>query len=786
MKPVYLLFLLGCASLLPARPNLDFEHDPPTPVKQGEAALIEVSCFSTAGRAYTTWVFFRQPGEARYTSRLMEYDGTVFKASIPTTDVNATRIEYYIAIRDTRGQLSTLPEENPGGNPYTLRILPRKSQETQQRFEMTIISPQPEEAVFNDEVLIAVSILGGEAEIDPDRSALILDGMDVSAEADISENLITYSPAVLPVGHHRIQMRLVGHDGELLRTEEWGFRTIQGERRYRRLTYSGGLSLDLRSQNLDSEKEQYTRGGAYTQGSYGEFDFFARLLLSSEESSASQPVNRYSAGITYRPGENSSISLQGGDLIPFFNPLVLQDKRVRGFEADLAFGFFSLDFIRGELHRAVEGSPASEENDNQWQTEGTYAERFVALRPGFHFSRNTALKLNFVNAKEDASSIQYGGNVKESLIVGGDLSADFDNRRIQFTGSLQASIKNNDASGPELEYSELVALDSSFANRPEIERAYDFLEKTHVLSITSGLSPYPSLAAQADLRLSYLHNNLTVTYLNINNEFATPGAPFLLKDIAGVYLLDHVRLFRNSVLVNIFFKNYHNNLSGEADETRNTEVGSTVSWYPYRDLPSFTIGYEYYRRQNDVSRQDAETLMLFPVNNKTGRLSLASSYDLNFKGSRNTFSVNYSLYNREDIAVPEAASSFYSLAAGVRSRLPFPLTWRLGYSVSRSEYGDLTPNISSIQHLNLRLDYRLDRIKNGGLLRPFVNLSLQNIDNEGTTLESGSLKRIYVSAGTSYLTTIGRFILRYDIVRYRGGEDDRSDSVLNARYELRF
>ena len=156
---------------------------------------------------------------------------------------------------------------------------------------------------------------------------------------------------------------------------------------------------------------------------------------------------------------------------------------------------------------------------------------------------------------------------------------------------------------------------------------------------------------QVDLRLRYLNNNLKFTYLNISNEFENPGNPYLMKDVAGFYILDNIRFFKNQVFLNLFYKNYANNMIEDEFKTRNSEFGATLSYFPFRNLPSVTVGYENYNRDNGVSEQDTTLYSyLYMEDNITTRLSLASSYRLNINTIRNTISVNLSRYRRNDEA----------------------------------------------------------------------------------------------------------------------------------------
>ncbi len=51
------------------------------------------------------------------------------------------------------------------------------------------------------------------------------------------------------------------------------------------------------------------------------------MALNPDEDDIRQPVNRYSGTVRYNFSEDDNIFLNGGDFNPYFNPIVLQDKR---------------------------------------------------------------------------------------------------------------------------------------------------------------------------------------------------------------------------------------------------------------------------------------------------------------------------------------------------------------------------------------------------------------------------------------------------------------------------
>ena len=763
-----------------------FEHLVPDGVIRGDRVRIEVVAMDAGPAPMAMWVYYRELGSGSYDRVKMQREGMIYGAEVSTAEITAGSMEYFIAYEGYGGMVGTLPEDDPQMRPYRIEVAPARTGQETAEVELVIISPLPEDVIASDEVLVAASVMAGESRVDHALSRLTLDEVDVTARTDFGDGLITHVPRRLSAGRHIVVLTLYDTEGELLLTREWAFRVIEREPVLPGLRINGTAFLDGRHQNLSGSKDDFFRGGISLNGDVGRFDFLTHLFLSSEETKEAQPVHRFRGELRYNFTRRSRLYLSGGDLFPFYNPLTFQDKRVRGIQAGWAVGFLTFDFIRGQTLRSVEGSEAISSTGDTTTTYGTYAERITAFRPGFRVADAFHWNLNLINARQDPRSILIGQNARESLIVGSDLSVFLDRRRILFEATVQASLKNTDAGAPELEFSEFVELDSSFADNALAEKAFNFLTKSGWLSPTIGLDPLPSLAMEFDLRLKYLNQNLVLTYKSINSEFESPGNPYLLKDIKGFYLSDNIRFLKNRLILNLYYKGYRNNLVEDAYSTLNREFGTTVSYFPFRRLPSLTLGYESVQRSNGVTEADTvSNSTLYIEDNRYSRFSAATSHNFQTGKIRNTLSFHISSYRRMDEVSAESESDFFTLTAGLRTRFSFPLTSRLSYSRSTSSYGDTSAVETSFDRFNIRLDYTFRSLFGGDQFRPFVNLSLQTIDTQTSEPDMERTRRNHISFGLMYRSvSYGIFTLRFDHIDYTMSDEDRSDRIINARYEI--
>jgi hypothetical protein len=791
MRVIYSFILIAVFSCLifAGNPDYAFYHDVPANVVKGENARIELTLNNLNSYASTyrdVQVLYRELGSDRFKAVSMREEGFSYYANLNTKNINTGQIEYYFAFRDRYGNISTLPGEMPQINPYSMNVIPAQVQTESANFEVLVLSPELNETVPDNEIVIAASVIGGETEIDFDQSRLFIDGVNVSALAEFDNGIVTFAPDNIREGRHNIELQLYNNDGEIIQNKEWAFRASKSGMKIEKVNYRGSFFLDNRNQSIIENTDNFFTGGAYFTGNYSNLDFYTRLIVSSEESDEIQPINRYTAELRYHFSPRNNIYLKGGDFTPYYNPLVFQDRRVRGIQTGIEYGFFTFDFLYGQTNRNIEGyQDLTSTPGDTLTSNGIYSESITAYRPGFRFGENVQWNLNLVNAKEDAGSIDFGGNVKESVVFGTDLSMNFDKRRITFEGSFQASVQNSDAGGPELKWEDLVKIDSSLADESGAESAFNFIKNSGFLSATAGLNPLPSFAMQFDLYLRYFRNNFKITYLNIERDFKAAGNPYLLKDISGLYLFDNVRLFENQVFLNLFFKTYKNNLTDDKYSTDNSEIGATVSYFPAGNYPSVTFGYTSYSRSNGVSEDDTTNMpYLYIEDNSTQQINFSSSYNLYLSKIKNTLLLNITNYVRDDIGNSLSNSNFNSFTVGVRSAFDFPLTTKLSFTQSSSEVGD-TLSTTDISRYNLNLEYKFFNLIDVDVLKPFFNLSIQKLDY-GTI---GTTDRNNYATGLVYQSsTYGVFSLKYYQISYKNIYTDKTidDTIFNLRYEYLF
>ncbi len=756
----------------------NYFHQPPASILQGENLRLELQQTDFDLSLSPPMLYYRVLGEFDFHPIPMKNDGFLFFAEIPASKLQPGKVQYYFAVQSTTGNFLTYPAGAPYTNYYETEVMPNRQQNTIKKIEINLISPQENEVLDPDEVFLAFSIPLDIERPEKWRYRITIDGIDQSAKLQQEGHVISFLPGSVRSGRHIVSFKVYNPDGILVGQKQFEFRISDIPSNKKAFSYKGSLFLDNRVQTIAQNNLNYTRGGLRLKFNYQKFQFNTRLLINSNESTKRQPLNVYSARLKYMFSYKYYLYLWGGDVFPNYDPLVLQGRRIRGFSVGLFSRFFDLDYTQGQSLRAIEGKidPLTQ----KILSPGTYQQNFRSIRPQFNFGSHFSWALNLVNGKDAISSIKYGDNPKEYLILGTTMDLNLHNRRIMIHSSIQAGIKNVDAQG-EVEFDTLAAtLELNESDKKLAKRLVDLFTKPGFLTLTPGLAPLPAFAFNIDARFNYFNNNLVISYKNIDGNYYTPGNPFLLKDISGIFINDYLRFFNNRIFMNIFYNAYQTNISQDKAKTKSTDIGASIAVMPQSNVPSVSLTYMNYNRKNDIAADDS---LFIPEDNATQSIGLSSSYQFFTGEIKNTLSASVNRFLRDDVY--KISQSQYNLfTVALKNQFPFNVTSRFSYSTSASEYGSFgIKTNNNITRFTFGLEFLAKDVLWGSRLRPFVNGNFQNIDN---SVLGKKYKRQNYTAGL-YLNTqkVGNLSIRYDYINY-GNFRKYKDTILSTRYEVYF
>ena len=761
-------------------------------------------------------IFYRELSENTFHTEYLRSQGLHYLASVNISKFKGSVVEYYFNVEYVDGEVQSYPAEAPAHNLYEVAVQD-ESDESEGLVE--IISPEPDETVYTDEFILTVSFFQFSGKIDKERTKLYLDTWDVSQYLNVFNEFLTFAPNKVPPGKHKIRLELYDNSGNLLTTETISFNAIARKGPSPAggagLKLSGSAFAESRYEDLSdgTRIEHYATGGIRLNASGNQYSFGTRLYISNQENSNTQYINRYTGWFQYDFWNNRYFRVTGGDAYPQLNPYLLQNVFVRGFYTQLYLKFVNFDFVMGNTRRSVESNQniifntITQINDTTIVA-GTFKRKVWGARTSFGSGRTFQFGLNAVKGRDDPKSIEYGKNPEENLGVGSDLYMAFDKNRVIIDGSVNASSYNpNILDGEDIPYDTL-----KNANIDIDKKLYDIAKS--LITLNQYIIPIPGIAYQAQLRLNYFNNYFSFTYKSVEESFHSLGQPFLLRDNRGFTIADNIRLLQNQIFLNLRYMSYENNLNDIKPATTTSKtIGVNLSYFPMRNLPSVTVGFNNYSRDNGLSNN---ATIGTPEDNSTNSLNFSSSYNFMFNELNNRLTINVINYNRND----NIDYKFYysnpittaidtikynldnlsnTLSIILQTQYQIPITTRLEFTLQQSDNkfsaGESNLSLNSFgaggDYLRKNLFSDNDQLTFGAFLRfgsvtsetPFESTDI--ITGERIT-DKFKIKynRFFLNGRILYqIPQIGRFSINADLVNY-SGDQKYKDYIITTRYDV--
>lgn len=549
------------------------------------------------------------------------------------------------------------------------------------RVEVLVLSPEPGERLEPDAVLVAASFVDPGRLLDASSIVLEVDGRNVTAEAEVSPEVVTWVPRTpLAQGPHRVQLRARQRDGAPVGPLNWAFTVVvpavaaeaaRPEGRAVRppsALVEGSIVFDGAAQSVVGPGAEFRRnedvlprlwlnaGGVIAPG----WRYALRIHLSGYESSARQPVNRYRFDL-----RSEHLDASVGDLNPALQELIVSGLRVRGFQGDLRAGPARLTVVWGESRRAIPGllDPA---DPTQIARTGTFGQRFFAVRPALGSGRTFQAALTLLRVRDEVTSIpalrtepapgtgttrSANPPPKDNIVVGADVTVRFLRGRALVQYENAFSLLANDITGGPLTGAELDSiLESAGYEPPGIDPA----RYERYFTINGSLIPLDprgltSLAQQFRASLRTGPNTLSAEWRSVGGSYYTLGYPVLQRDREGVRLRDAFTLFNDALAVSAGFEQDRDNLDGlKPATTTYRTLFATLSWQPSARSPALVASVRHGTRVNGLAPGEEGAL-----DERSRAVSLGSSVPVELvSGVRTRLNLNVSLTDRDDPANP--------------------------------------------------------------------------------------------------------------------------------------
>ena len=333
-------------------------HIPPSNGVIGQDLILSASILDISDPIEAT-LYYRLPGAESYLEVQFKNTGFNWQARIPGFGLTEAGIEYLIAFQFSEDRLISYPRVDPFNNPVFLQVfLPDKRMDGSGLFgelplaDVLILSPEPNEVVNENELLIAASLFNTN-KLDLSSVQLLLDGKDMSSKMTLEDGILILDPGSITMGEHSVQINMKDLDKQDMAPFKWTFFIGEKKQTISSLfEYSGRLNSRLSTERVAGTNLNIAEkiGDFSMDVKWAKFN--TDIRITSRESPYTQPHNRF--GTQFILGDFLNINL--GDFYPQFNQFAIDGKRVRGLGVKINTNWFDMQFINGELNRAVNES----------------------------------------------------------------------------------------------------------------------------------------------------------------------------------------------------------------------------------------------------------------------------------------------------------------------------------------------------------------------------------------------------------------------------------------------
>lgn len=676
-----------------------------------------------ASEINSVFIAFKTFGETEFTRREMEIRSSAAFGVIPAEFAVPPSIEYYLLISMLDGELRTYPFGSPDQTPPERISI---SERTEFDDGVLILTPSPGEKVAQEELLITLSFINAKDDIDIKSTRLFLGFNDITEYALFAEDLIIFSgfnyPEKISMREQLIKIEIYDSLGNLKNTKTRSFTSVSSSYLLAmedQFNYNIDLKGETRNENFNDESTWYNNIDARFKGNYNDLKVDAKIYATSEEKNYRQPQNRYSAKIS-----TDWFDLSFGDSYPTYPELILSGKRVRGFDAGIYLGFFSLQASYGEITREIEGtllqtypvdstsallqSDVIEIDQSKYGQPfgrvalGEYSRNLLAIRPSFNAGETFQFGLTLLKSGDDKSSIEFGKKPKENLVLGTDLRLRFDNSRIEIKGEAAMSFQNSDISTGTLSDAQI---DTVFGGNGPIDIDPDIVKNFKsifgkFMDINQFFGPWnpeelSSLAAEASLGLNYFNNNIRAKYIYRGNDYVSFGQSFLRTDVAGFNIVDRIRMLNNKVFLSLGYERLQDNLQETKNATTTFQtINSSISIYPGEGIPNFTLGFARYDNSNDLSITDS-TYLFSAIDDGTNKFYAQISHNFIWEIPHKA-NLYLSTSKRDDNSLRKNNTSNFSFSFNLRSEWNNYFTTHSGVTYYTSESAALPYEYSTV------------------------------------------------------------------------------------------
>ena len=335
-------------------------HEPPLDVRVGQDLILSAMPVSD-NQVVEAQGYYRIKGNISFQEVHLQNVQATWEMKINGRALSEKGLEYCLIFKMTDGGILAFPKEDPLDQPHELNVLPMifsnkivdllepTFQQESVEVDILILSPEPDAEINPDDAVIALSLFNI-PDVDSASIRLVVDGKDVTEQAEISGGIVTYIPKRFKKGIHSVQLTLSMLDGTPIKPISWTFSVLGGLAIAGNVDYRGDISARYLNEYVGENflNVGELRGNAEVSVDFGKVKTSFRQT--TRDNPYRQPLNRFSTALQF--GEFLDIRM--GDFYRSISPYTLDGRRVRGLSIDIDLKFVRLEVIQGQLNRKVQ------------------------------------------------------------------------------------------------------------------------------------------------------------------------------------------------------------------------------------------------------------------------------------------------------------------------------------------------------------------------------------------------------------------------------------------------
>ncbi|MDX1740512.1 MAG: hypothetical protein R3178_04425, partial [Rhodothermales bacterium] len=474
------------------------------------------------------------------------------------------------------------------------------------RFPVQLYLTTDESSAYQPRNRMSIGVERGA--LDETTVSVLVDDYDLTSESKISTTSVRLLHSErLGAGRHEIRVSGRLLSGERLPDLEWHV-IVEGDGAVassgtgaRQPRFSGKTLIDTRNSDVSgirSLRQEPVRSYAVradVEGEYGAFRFPVQLYLTTDESSAYQPRNRMSIGV-----EGPMFALYAGDRNPRISPLLMNGARTRGFHGEFHGPGVHVQATLGRLRRGLEAREVDTPPGEVFRpVPGTFQRNITAVKLGFGDPGSVLFELSGLKARDDTTSIAFGQNPLENVVLGSDLTTRFLRGKLRFQTGAAISLTTNDISRG---VSTKAEIDSLFdTDLPVDPSDFDWLIVLNPSTVPLRIDKLTSTAWYANARVSVPGHSISAEIRTVGSAYFSAANPFLQADRRTITISDRFRLDQGRIGGLVRYQNYQSLPDGgEVLELRSHLAETRLNLALKPGLPRVTGGLRMqWRRRGD-------------------------------------------------------------------------------------------------------------------------------------------------------------------------------------------